>query len=131
MLALLLCVVAALPTFGYESVDLIELNHFHEEEGRHVYDQLIFYEWSPSQAKYHVRAWCLVEPKEFSKLPTEINGRTVVRWYDKDQQIDRRVSSPLYRETWTQVDPERANKKILPENQRTQLINGRTNDNRQ
>ncbi len=108
----------------HETVDLIELNHFHDEQGRPVYDQVIFYEWSASQAKYHVRAWCLVEPKEIvSRRPihSHHDDRYHVRWFDNDQNIHRHISSPLYRETWTQTDPERANKKILDERNRTAL----------
>ncbi len=108
----------------HESVDLIELNHFHDEQGRPVYDQVIFYEWSASQAKYHVRAWCLIEPKEIvSRRPVQSfsDDRYHVRWFDNDQHIYRHISSQLYRETWTQTDPERANKKILDERNRTAL----------
>ena len=108
----------------HETVDLIELNHFHDEQGRPVYDQVIFYDWSASQAEYHVRAWCLVEPKEIlSRRPihSHHNDRHHVRWFDNDQSIHRHISSSLYRETWTQTDPERANKKILDERNRTAL----------
>ncbi len=47
-----------------ESVDLIELNHFYDRQGRHVYDQVIFYERLASTGQYRVRAWCLVEDRE-------------------------------------------------------------------
>ena len=47
-----------------ECVDLIELNHFYDRQGKHVYDQVIFYERHPGNGKYHVRAWCLVEDRE-------------------------------------------------------------------
>jgi hypothetical protein len=107
-----------------ESVDLIELNHFHDEKGLPVYDQIIFYQWSDSQGKFHVRAWCLIEPKEVvSRRPilTSHDNRHHVRWFDNDQKIDRHLSSSLYKETWTQTDPERANKKILDERNRVAL----------
>ena len=35
-----------------ESVDAIELNHFYDEQGRLVFDQLIFYEWSRRHAEF-------------------------------------------------------------------------------
>ena len=44
-----------------DSVDLIELNHFYDDLGRHAYDQVIFYEWSAEFCRYHVISWCLVE----------------------------------------------------------------------
>jgi len=108
-----------------EEVDLIELNHFHDCLGRHVYDQVIFYEWSDELQRYHVRAWCLVEDREpVSRRPTRsyTDNRYHVRWYDRDQNLNRRISSQHYRESWTQVDPERANKKLLDERLRTSLV---------
>ncbi len=109
---------------AHENVDLIELNHFHDDLGRHVYDQVIFYEWSEAQAQYLVRAWCLLEPTELiSRRPTQSHhdDRYHVRWFDPDQNIRRHLSSRLYRETWTQTDPERMNKRILDERNRTAL----------
>ncbi len=52
-----------------ETVDLIELNHFYDDLGRHAYDQVIFYEWSPDYRRFHVIAWCLVE-NDLSRMPT-------------------------------------------------------------
>ena len=44
-----------------DRLDLVELNHFYDEQGRLVFDQLIFYDWSPEDARYQVRAWRLVK----------------------------------------------------------------------
>ncbi len=103
-----------------ETVDLIELNHFYDDLGRHAYDQVIFYEWSPDYRRFHVIAWCLVE-NDLSRMPTRNpkNGEYVVRWNDRDAKVHRVVRSALYRETWSQVDPERVNKKLLDEKYRT------------
>jgi hypothetical protein len=111
-----------------EQVDLIELNHFHDCLGRHVYDQVIFYEWSPEKMEFHVRAWCLVEEREpTSRRPVRsyANDLYNVRWHDRDQNLQRSISSRHFRESWTQVDPERANKKVLDERQRTALAKRR------
>jgi len=108
-----------------EEVDLIELNHFHDCLGRHVYDQVIFYEWSAELQRYHVRAWCLVEDREpSSRRPTQTytDNRHHVQWHDRDQHLNRKISSQHFRESWTQVDPERANKKLLDERLRTSLV---------
>lgn len=105
-----------------ESVDLIELNHFYDDLGRHTYDQVIFYEWSVEYSRYHVLAWCLVE--EDSRMPVYLpGGREVqVRWYDRDVKRTREVRSKLFRESWTQTDPERENKKLLEEKYRRTLL---------
>jgi hypothetical protein len=106
-----------------EKVDLIELNHFYDDLGRHAYDQVIFYEWSPDYRRFHVIAWCLLE-NDLARMPTRNpnNGEYVVRWHDRDAKVHREVRSQLYRETWSQVDPERVNKKLLDEKYRTSLL---------
>ena len=106
-----------------QSVDLIELNHFYDDLGRHAYDQVIFYEWSPDYRRYHVVAWCLVEDN-LSRMPTLDHDRRQysVRWYDKDARVQRVVWSPMFRETWSTTDPERANKKLLDEKYRVSLL---------
>lgn len=113
----------ALGRYVTERVDLIELNHFYDDLGRHAYDQVIFYEWSPDYRRFHVIAWCLVE-NDLNRLPTRNpgNGEYVVRWHDRDAKIHRDVRSQLYQETWSQVDPERVNKKLLDEKYRASLL---------
>jgi hypothetical protein len=109
---------------GNESVDLIELNHFHDCTGKHVYDQVIFYEWSIEALAYRVRAWALVEDKDATnRRPIRCYETDMyrVRWHDRDQNIMRCISSRHFRESWTQIDPERANKKIFDERQRVCL----------
>jgi hypothetical protein len=106
-----------------ERVDLIELNHFFDDLGRHAYDQVIFYEWSPDYGRFHVIAWSLVE-NDLYRMPTRLpgSGDYVVHWYDRDARVKREIRSPLYRETWSQVDPERANKKLIDEKYRACLL---------
>lgn len=127
MFALLLCLALLSPSsnIATETVDLIELNHFHDCNGRHVYDQVIFYEWSEPLHEYHVRAWCLIEDREpENRRPTRSysDDSHSVRWFDRDQQLHRTIRSQHFRESWTQVDPERANKKLLDERDRKSLI---------
>lgn len=106
-----------------ENVDLIELNHFYDDLGRHQYDQVIFYEWSPDYSRFHVVAWCLIED-DHAKLPVQEpgSGKYVVRWYDRESKVTREVRSKLYRETWSCTDPERANKKLIEEKYRVSLL---------
>ena len=125
-LPLILAVPGHSPTSGEElsqRVDLIELNHFYDDLGRHAYDQVIFYEWSLDYRRYHVIAWSLVEDN-LARMPTHDHARDVyvVRWYDRDAKMKRSVWSKLFRETWSQVDPERANKKLMDEKYRVSLL---------
>lgn len=115
-----------------ENVDLIELNHFYDIKGSHVYDQVIFYESDPATGKFFVRAWCLAEDS-YSKENNWENRRPIrnytndlyeVYWNDTSSSkvVRRKITSRLYRESWTQTDPERTNKKLLDEKLRISLI---------
>ena len=108
-----------------EYVDLIELNHFYDQLGRPVYDQVIFYERAPETGRFQVRAWCLVEDRESLNRRPVRNYETQlyqVDWFDTDQRLFRKITSRLYRESWTQIDPERTNKKIHDERLRIAMI---------
>lgn len=108
-----------------ESVDLIEFNHFHDVKGNEVYQQMIFYEWSHERNQYEVRAWLLDDERDGqSRRPTRTysDNRYHVRWFDRDQKINRHLHSVHFRESWSQVDPERANKTLLPEAARVALV---------
>ena len=108
-----------------ELVDLIELNHFYDQRGCLVYDQVIFYERAPETGRFQVRSWCLVEDREdLNRRPVK-NHKTQlyqVDWFDTDQRLLRKITSRLYRESWTQIDPERANKKIHDERSRIAMV---------
>ena len=102
-----------------ESVDLIELNHFFDEHGRLVFDQVIFYDWSSADGRYNVRAWRLV--KNPAQLPQRdwATGGYSAMWQDGEQL--RHVQSRSIRETWTQYDPELVEREYLPKERRKEL----------
>ena len=97
-------VVTAVGLTPYESVtsdrvDLIELNHFYDEHGKHVFDQIIFYDWSAEDSRYHVRAWRLL--KKPAQIPTRnwSRGDYITVWHDGE--VLRRVRADATRESWT------------------------------
>ena len=102
-----------------ERVDLMEVNHFYDEQGRLVFDQVIFYDWSSEHSRYMVRAWRLV--KNPAQLPSRDwrDGGYQAVW--QDGEILRRVQSPSMRETWTQYDPELVEREYLPKERRKEL----------
>ena len=77
-----------------DRVDLIELNHFYDEHGKHVFDQIIFYDWSPDDSRYHVRAWRLL--KKPAQIPTRnwTQGDYIAVWHDGE--VLRRVRAHLF-----------------------------------
>jgi hypothetical protein len=102
-----------------ERVDLIEVNHFYDEHGKHVFDQLIFYDWSAQQARYNIRAWRMY------KHPAQLPQRDwqhrcfVARW--QDGLVLREVQAKTIRESWTQHDPELVERAYLPKEHRREL----------
>jgi len=105
-----------------DRVDLIEINHFFDEQGRLVFDQLIFYDWSAAEKRYNVRDWRLL------KSPAQIPVRNwkdrdyVAIWHDfKERDVQRKVAAKMIRETWTQYDPELLEREHLPQEKRREL----------
>lgn len=102
-----------------DRVDLVEVNHYHDARGQHVFDQLIFYDWSSQQRRFQVRAWRLI--KSDSQLPQREHrtGLWLVRWHDEGTL--REVTATSHRETWTRHDPELVERDFLPQEQRLDL----------
>lgn len=102
-----------------EKVDLIEVNHFFDERGKLVLDQIIFYDWSPEESRYQVCAWRLL--KCSTQLPRRDarRGGFVTIW--QDGSALRKIRSPSVRETWTLYDPEVADREFLPKDRRREL----------
>lgn len=102
-----------------DTVDLVEVNHYHDARGEHVFDQLIFYDWSSQTRRFQVRAWRLI--KSDNQLPRrDFRQRNwLVRWHDDG--VLREVTAASRRETWTQYDPELIERDNLPQDQRLDL----------
>jgi hypothetical protein len=107
-----------------DEVDLMEVNHFYDEQGRHVFDQTIFYDWCPVQCRFNVRAWRLLKtPSQRPSRDWESGGH-VAFWHDGT--VLRRVRSRAFRESWTQYDPELVERDFVPKEQRPDLHRPRT-----
>lgn len=118
MNALLVCLALAIvPAKGgpvETRVDVLELNHFYDENGRHVFDQFIFWRWNDCEGRFECIAWRLAD-----KVGIAGPSAGVLCWFDGDRA--RRVRFGARRETWTQVDPELAERSILPPESRPEL----------
>lgn len=104
-------------------VDLIELNHFLDDEGREVFQQVIFYDWCKPKQRFHVRAWRLI--KKDSQRPIRRWNPTSYQCTWHEGSVLRQVRATKMRETWSQQDPERMNREFLPEDQRIPLFQTR------
>jgi hypothetical protein len=99
-----------------DKVDLIEINHCYDENGQLVFDQLLFYDWSPSKARYDVRDWRLIKSPVQVPRKNHENGGYVVLW--RDGATMRRIHAETVRETWTQHDPEITEQQFLAKSMR-------------
>lgn len=73
--------------------------------------------------------WLLVlallsSPLRLNRRPVKnaVTGLYRVDWVESNNRVNRTITSRMYRESWTQVDPERENKKAFPESLRIGLI---------
>lgn len=113
-------------TVLWNDVDLVEINHYYDEQGGHVFDQTIFYDWSSENCRYDVRAYRLSKNGRQMPVTDEGNGNYNVLWHDR--QYLRKVRAAAFRETWTQYDPELIERDILPQDQRRELTRPKPQD---
>jgi hypothetical protein len=102
-----------------DHVDLVELNHYYDDQGRVVFRQLIFYEWCSASGRFNIRDFCLV--RENSQLPVRDHRRGMfsTRW--NDDGTHRHVTADLMRCTHTHFDPEVLEREYLDKNKRREL----------
>lgn len=102
-----------------DRVDLVEVNHFYDERGKLVFNQLLFYDWRPFQSEYEVRAWRLLKGRDQRPERDHRSGEWVTIFHDGG--IFREVRAAAIRETWTQHDPELTERDNLPKEKRRGL----------
>jgi hypothetical protein len=115
---ILLLSLPIIPTVQPAHVDRIELNHYSSPSGDHVFDQLIFYDWSNQRKRFDVREWRLV--KDESMVPRRCRDGWRVVFYDGG--IPREVVAKSMQETFTQYDPETLERDALAIDQRLPLF---------
>ncbi len=105
-----------------DSVDLVEWNSFYDERGRHVFDQLIFYDWNEKAGRHEIRAWRMRKSNAMNPVYDEPNREYVMTWFDSQSFCWRRVYANSYRRSHTIGDPELEERKTRPTEQRRDLI---------
>lgn len=98
-----------------ESVDVVEVNHFYDGEGKLVLDQLLFYRWNVNC--HQLIDWRLIKSPEC--LPVRHGGHWECFW--RDGHDWRRIRAASYRESWTQWDVELADREFNPVDRRQKL----------
>lgn len=80
--------------------DMLELNHFYDENGKLVFTQWIGWDWNDQLGTY-VAQWYILKNQSHS---VQFDGLVLrCNHYGKRYKI----ISKSFRETWTQYDPER------------------------
>lgn len=118
-LASLVLATVPIELTAIESADLVEVNHFYDECGKHVFDQIIWYDWDAYRSRFDVIAWRLVKGREILPQRDHECGGWVQVWLDGT--VMRRVRSASRCETWTQFDPELVERESLPKEHRREL----------
>jgi len=109
----------------HHRVDLVEVNHLYNDMGEHVLDQVIFWDWCFNSRRHQVRDWRLL------RGAASPSGRACYgpqRLWPFGWQVTllddggmRHVYATAIRETWTQYDPEMAERNVLEEQKRRKL----------
>lgn len=103
-------------------VDLVEVAALYDDNGRLVFTQEIFWDWTPTSVnsgRYSVVDWRLI--KSDSQIPVRdfVNDCYRVSWLDGEHY--RVVLAKHYRETWEQIDVEVLEREIMPKEKRRGL----------
>lgn len=85
-------------------VDVIELNHCYFGDTEAL-TQVIFWDWSPDYRRYHCQGWAYYRGSHI----TLRNGGAVAKVNGAS------IRARIFRETFTDHDPERKNRDVFPE----------------
>ena len=101
-----------------DHVDLVEVNHFFDSDGKFVLDQVIYYNWSSRETRFHVADYRLFKSPMQNPI-WEIGTNHFSVWHDSN--VFRCIQSDGFVETWTQHDPEHRERVLLPNDERIGL----------
>lgn len=130
ILLLLLLLLPPNPTTPTEHIDLIEINHKYDPPGKTNFTQIIYWKKHPQTRKYQVQHWHLAQQPDH--YPTKHPILNI--WYNNfkdDKNNWHWTKTNQIKETWTHFDPEINNQKIIPTQNRYQLLQKLTPNEKQ
>ncbi len=105
-----------------DHVDVIELNHFHDDQGRPVFDQYIFYRLNKHESRLEVCDWKMSKSVNQKPIRDHQRGGYSATWIDPQTGSElRTVTCDSYFESFTQFDPELFDREKLPKEKRNPL----------
>jgi hypothetical protein len=102
-----------------DRVDVLELNCVYDSDGRLMLRQMIFWDWRRERFRYEVVAWRLWKDDSPEPLRDWETGEFQLLW--SDGEVLRSVRARVYWQTWTQHDPELADRQRLSQHLRRGL----------
>ena len=97
-----------------DNAEVVEVNRFYDEQARLVFCQVIWYD-----ASGVIIAWRLVRSDLMLPFRDRSRGDYVMTWIDGETW--RTVRAKYRKETWTQYDPEVAQREAVPKECRREL----------
>lgn len=112
---------AVLPGAGpvRDEVGRLELNAYHDNEGRLIFRQLVGWDWSDREATWRCVFWRMAKSADLIPQRDWQRGGYVVLF--NDDRVFREIRTASYQETWTQTDVEVEDRERLPVCQRREL----------
>jgi hypothetical protein len=115
-----------------ETFDLVEINHFYDDNGKLVFDQCIWYNWEDKFTyhtfaeekiivgpRFNVVAWRLIKNNNYIPRFNHKNKTYESIFFDGDNI--RIINTFSFRETWTQYDVELVERDFIPKECRKEL----------
>lgn len=104
-----------------DHVDLIELNHYYDGDGKLVLTQWVFWSWEPSEADMVVVDWRLAKGPWEAHWHAESEEWRLILWDNETLRSVRARGRGAFMESWTQFDPELTAREKRPHDQRRKL----------
>jgi hypothetical protein len=117
VVGLLLCVLGTIPleTVVRDRFDTIEINSLYDDNGQHVFSQVLFRRFDKQMNREVIEDWRLL--KRIHNVPAQ----QIFIFFDDQDHVLRRVTYNEVRETFTQHDPELIDREHLPKEMRQGL----------
>ncbi len=107
-----------IPVIIEEKVDTVEVNHYFDDRGNKVFDQVVYYNWSQEYNRFTACGYRLI--KQDTQVPVMATPSIYHSiWSDGDCLRD--LNAAVAVETWSQWDPELAERNYLPKSMRSEF----------
>ena len=109
-----------------DCVDVLELNHFYDGNGKRCFSQWIAWDWNSLRSRHDVVAWtmtcnCNVKATDEKLRAMVAPTKEGLRLRFSHVGVEREITAGQFRETHTQHDPEMEQRNILPVERRRGL----------